>query len=171
MRQHDVEQALQQEFRHLMPSVIWQSEDGVYQLFGRYRIQPEFGLFRVFCAATDVGVFNTTRTALSWCIADKHKAYNTARQLLETDNKLAALTQDITVRAALGDRSKDPALREIILTKLQGKIIHKKILENQLAKHVDWAKYVQQRGFEHETARTGRGQSNRTSRTSFQQAF
>lgn len=166
MREHDVEQAFRQEFRHLMPNVIWQSEDGVYQVFGRYRIQNKSGSFRVFCSATDVGVFSTTRTALSWCIADKHRAYNTARELLETDNKLTALTQDIGVRAALGDRSRDPALREIILTKLESKIIHKKLLENQLAKCVDWAKYVQQRGFEDETARTGRGQPNKTSRPS-----
>jgi hypothetical protein len=164
MRERDVEQAFRQEFRHIMPNMIWQNNDGVYEVFGRYRIQPEFGSFRVFCSATDVGLFATTRTALSWCIADKHSAYNTAREILRTDNKLTALTHDITVRAALGDRSRDPALREIILTKLESKIIHKKLLENQLTKCVDWAKYVQQRGFEDETARTGRGQPNKTSR-------
>jgi hypothetical protein len=164
MRERDVEQAFRQEFRHIMPNVIWQNNDGVYEVFGRYRIQPESGSFRVFCWATDVGLFATTRTALSWCIADKHSAYNTAREILRTDNKLTALTHDIGTRAALGDRSRDPALREIILTKLESKIIHKKRLENQLAKCVDWAKYVQQRGFEDETARTGRGQPNKTSR-------
>ena len=162
--EREVERVFRQEFRDLMPNVIWQNDDGVYEVFGRYRIQPESQGFRVFCSATDVGVFATTRTALSWCIADKNCAYNTARELLETDNKLAALTADIDTRAAIGDRSRDPALREIIMTKLASKIIHKKMLENQLSKCVSWAKYVQQRGFEDETARTGRGQSNKTSR-------
>jgi hypothetical protein len=120
--------------------------------------------FRVFCHATDVGIFSTTRSALSWCIADKHHAYNTARELLNTDNKLSALTADIATRAAVGDRSRDPALKETILTKLESKIIQKKLLENQLTKCVNWAKYVQQRGFENETARTGSGQSYKTSR-------
>jgi hypothetical protein len=162
--EREVERVFRQEFRDLMPNVIWQNDDGVYEVFGRYRIQPESQGFRVFCSATDVGVFATTRTALSWCIADKNQAYNTARELLTTDIKLSVLTADIATRVAIGDRSRDPVLRETILTKLESKIIHKKQLENQLSKCVNWAKYCQQRGFEDETARTGRGHSNKTSR-------
>ena len=160
----DFERLFRQEFREIMPNTIWQTDDGVYQVFGQYRIQPTRPGYRVFCSATDVGVFSSTRTALSWCIADKNKAYNTARELLTVDNKLTALTHDITTRAALGDRSNNPALRETILTKLESKIIQKKLLENQLTKCVSWAKYIQQRGFDNETARTGRSQSNKTSR-------
>jgi len=154
----------EQEFQGLLPNTIWQEDDGSYEVFGKYRIQPERPGYRVFCSATDVGVFNSTRTALSWCIADKNKSYNTARELLTVDTKLAALTHDISARAALGDRSKSPELRETILTKLESKIIQKKLLENQLAKCVNWAKYIQQRGFEDETQRTGRSQPNKTSR-------
>jgi hypothetical protein len=164
IREHEIERMFRQEFRDLMPNVIWQTDDGVYEVFGRYRIQPGTTGFRVFCSATEVGIFSTTRTALSWCIADKNCAYNTARELLTVDNKLSVLTADIAARAAVGDRSGNPALREIILTKLESKIIHKKQLENQLTKCVTWAKYCQQRGFEDETARTGRGQPNKTSR-------
>ena len=160
----DFERLFRQEFREIMPNTIWQTDDGVYQVFGQYRIQPTRPGYRVFCSATDVGVFSSTRTALSWCIADKNKAYNTARELLTVDNKLTALTHDITTRAALGDRSNNPALRETILTKLESKIIQKKLLENQLTKCVDWAKYIQQKGFDNETARTGRSQPNKTSR-------
>ena len=160
----DFERLFRQEFRDIMPNTIWQTEDGVYQVFGHYRIQPNRPGYRVFCSATDVGVFSSTRTALSWCIADKNRAYNTARELLTVDNKLTALTHDITARAALGDRSNNPVLREMILTKLESKIIQKKLLENQLTKCVDWAKYIQQRGFDNETARTGRSQPNKTSR-------
>jgi len=160
----EFERLFRQEFREIMPNTIWQNDDGVYEVFGRYRIKPNLPGYRVFCSATDVGVFSSTRTALSWCIADKNKAYNTARELLTVDNKLTALTHDITARAALGDRSNNPALRETILTKLESKIIQKKLLENQLTKCVNWAKYIQQRGFENETARTGRNQPNKTSR-------
>ena len=160
----DFERLFRQEFRDIMPNTIWQTDDGVYQVFGHYRIQPNRPGYRVFCSATDVGIFSSTRTALSWCIADKNRAYNTARELLTVDNKLTALTHDITTRAALGDRSSNPALREMILTKLESKIIQKKLLENQLTKCVNWAKYIQQRGFDNETARTGRSQSNKTSR-------
>jgi hypothetical protein len=162
--EQEVERIFRREFRDLMPNVIWQNDDGVYEVFDRYRIHKESGGFRVFCHATDVGIFSSTRTALSWCIADKHRAYNTARELLAVDNKLTCLSHDIATRAAVGDRSQNALLRETILTKLETKIIHKKQLENQLAKCVNWAKYTQQQGFDNETQRIGRSQPNKTSR-------
>jgi hypothetical protein len=160
----ELERMFRQEFKDAVANLIWQTDSGEYEVFGKYRIIPQRPGYRVFCSATEVGTFHSTKTALSWCIADKHNAYNTARELLTVDNKLTALTQDINARAAIGDRSKSPELRETILTKLESKIIHKKQLENQLTKCVDWAKYMQLRGFDNETARTGRSQPNKTSR-------
>jgi len=160
----EFERIFRQEYKDITANLIWQNNSGEYEAFGRYRIVPMRPGYQVFCSATEVGIFNSTRSALSWCIADKNSAYNTARELLTVDNKLAALTNDIEVRAAVGDRSKNPVLRETILTKLESKIIHKKQLENQLSKCVNWAKYIQQRGFEDETARTSRSQPNKTGR-------
>jgi hypothetical protein len=101
---------------------------------------------------------------LSWCIADKFKQYNVARDLIQLDNNLYHLTVDIGTRAAIGDRTKNADQREIILTKLENKILKKKEIENRLAKCVNWAKYYQQRGFDNETARIGRAAANKTSR-------
>jgi len=159
----EFERMFRQEFKNVAPNLIWQSEDG-YEVFDHYRIEPSSPGYRVVCGITEVGTFSSTRTALSWCIADKNHGYNTAREILRTDNKLTALKNDINTRAAIGDRSRDPNLREIILTKLESKIIQKKLLENQLDKYVSWAKYIQHRGFQNETARTGRGQSETTNR-------
>ena len=160
----ELERMFRLEFKSIESNLIWQTDSGEYEVFGRYRIVPQRPGYQVFCSASEVGTFNSTKSALSWCIADKNSAYNTARELLTVDNKLAALTCDINTRATVGDRSNNPALREIILTKLESKIIHKKLLENQLTKCVNWAKYIQQRGFEDETQRTGRSQPNKTSR-------
>lgn len=160
----DFERLFRQEFKDILPNTIWQNDDGVYQVFGHYRIHPERTGYRVFCSATEIGVFSHTRTALSWCIADKNRAYNTARELLALDNKLTSLTTDISVRAAIADRSKQFDFRDSVGTKLETKIIRKKQLEKQLAKCVNWAKYCQQRGFNNETARTGHSVTNKTSR-------
>jgi hypothetical protein len=159
-----VTRLFQREIQNLSPNTIWKNNNGVYNVFGHYCIQPETHGFKVFCHSTEVGVFATTRTALSWCIADKYRAYNTARELLTLDNKLTVLTNDITVRAAVGDRSRNVDLRETIMVKLENKIMQKKQLENELAKYVNWAKYYQQRGFNNETARTGTGQHTKTHR-------
>ncbi len=160
----DFERMFRQEFRDLMPNVIYQKDDGVYEVFGSYKIVEETQGYRVFCSATDVGLFGTTRSALSWCIADKNKSYNLARELKELDNKLTALNNDIAVRSALAERSHRWDFRDPVGTKLETKIIRRKQVENRLAKCIDWAKYTQQRGFTNETQRIGRGQPNKTSR-------
>lgn len=160
----EFEQALRTELKDILPNTIWRNDDGVYSVFGHYRIEPTRPGYRVYCSATEVGIFNSTKTALSWCIADKYQAYNLARELLELDTKLGSLTADIAVRTAVGERSTDWKFRDAIGTKLETKIIRKKQVENELTKCVNWAKYCQQRGFNNETARTGRNQPNKTSR-------
>jgi hypothetical protein len=159
-----------QEFKNIEPNIIWQSRDG-YQVFGRYKIQTKKTGYLVSSGLSDIGVFSSTRTALSWCIADKNCVYNTAREILRTDNKLTDLKNDISTRVAIGDRSRDHNFREIILAKLESKIIQKKLLENQLNKYVSWAKYIQHRGFQNETARTGPDQSKTTNCQGFRKLF
>ena len=160
----ELDRLFKQEYRDILSNTIWKNNNGVYEVFGHYRIEPVHPGYRVSCAATDIGVFASTRTALSWCIADKHKAYNVARELLTTDTKLQSLTQDISTRATIADRSKKFEFRDAIGMKLETKIIHKKQLENQIAKYVNWAKYIQQRGFNNETVRTSRNTPNKAGR-------
>ena len=160
----EFERALQQEFRDLLPNTIFKDDDGSYSVFGKYRIESANPGYRLYCSATEVGIFNSTKSALSWCIADKHQAYNTARDILELDSKLGAMTRDIAARTAIAEHSKQWEFRDTVGTKLETKIIRKKKIENELTKCVNWAKYIQQRGFNNETARTGRNQPNKASR-------
>ena len=139
--------AFRQEFKELTNNLIWQNDSGDYEVFDRYRITEEKPGYRVFCSATDVGLFTTTKTALSWCIADKNQAYNLAREIQEVDLKLRTLNNDIATRAGNADRSKNHNFRETVETKLESKIIRKKKLETELAKYVSWAKNTQTRGF------------------------
>ena len=158
--QRKLQKLLEQDFQAAISNAIWKTHSGTYEVFGNYRIESAVDGHRVFCNNTPMGVFSTTRTALSWCIADKHCNYNTARRLLTLDNQIASLAQDIRTRLTIGQHCQNSDAREIIMTKLESKIFHKKLLENQLNKCVSWAKYCQQRGFNNETARTGRSQPN-----------
>ena len=164
MENREIERLFRSEFKNILPNMIWENDDGEYEVFGKYKIIPQRHGYAVTCWASDIGVFSTTKTALSWCIADKYSKYNLARQILELDQKVTWLGNDIAVRAHIADRSKRWEFREEIGTKLETKIIRKKQLENELTKCVNSAKYFQQRGFNNETARTGRGQPNKTSR-------
>lgn len=155
-KEKEFDRLFRQEFKDLTNKLIWQTDDGVYEVFDRYKIVPENKQFRVFCSATDIGIFTTTKIALCWCIADKNKQYNLAREIREVDQKLTALNNDINARAQIGDRSKQPQFTETIGTKLETKIIRKKQLEAQLNKCVNYAKYSQQKEFNNETIRTSR---------------
>jgi hypothetical protein len=160
----EFEQAIRQELRDIMPNVILPMDNGDYELFGKYRIISRRPGYLVMCSATEVGIFNSTRAAVSWCVADKYKDYTLAQNILTLDNKLGFITNDIQLRANVADRSRTPEFRESVGIKLETKLIRKKIVENQLANCINLAKYLQQRGFNNETARTGRSQSNKTSR-------
>jgi hypothetical protein len=156
IKDQEVERLIKQELKTISSNIIWQDENGIYEVFGRYRIVPNNRTYRVFCSETEVGIFYSTRAALSWCIADKYNKYALAREILTTDNRLHYVVSDIVLRAGIATQSKSPEFRENVETKLEPKLIHKKKLENQLADCVKMAKYWQQRGFNNETARTSR---------------
>jgi hypothetical protein len=164
IKDQELEQLVRTELKQVMPNMIWRDDNGDYEVFGRYKIVPQRPGYEVWVFATRVGVFNSTKTALSWCIADKYHSFNLARQLLNIDNYLGNLNNDIFIRAAVANRTKKAQLREDIETKLEPKIIRKKELEQQLAKYVSLAKYLQQRGFNNETARSSRTTKNQTNR-------
>ncbi len=164
MKDHELEAWIRDELRTILPNCIWRNDRGDYELFGKYRIVSERPGYLVYCAANSVGKFSSTKTAVSWCVADKYQDYNLAREILNTDNRLSAVTNDIFVRVGVANRSKKPEFRESIDIKLENKIIRKRELEQQLIKYINSAKYLQQRGFDNETARSGRATKNQTSR-------
>lgn len=164
MNSQEFRREFRREFGDTMTNTIWQNDDGDYEVFDKYLISRQQGKFQVWCYSTEVGHFSTSRSALSWCIADKFQDFKLAQKLLNLDNALYNVAQDISTRAQLADRSKNPEFRENVAIKLETKLIHKKLLENDLANCVNLAKYLQQRGFNNETARSGRGQPSKTNR-------
>jgi len=164
IKDQDFERIILKEFHALENNILWQNDNGDYELFGRYQIRYMQPGYTVYCGEQCMGEFSTTRNAVSWCIADKFGNYNLARELQAIDRKLELLKNDIFVRSAVADHSKRAQFREDIGTKLETKIIYKKALEIELTKCVNWAKYRQQRGFLNETARTGRATTNKASR-------
>jgi len=120
--------------------------------------------YTVYCLANPVGEFSSTKTAVSWCVADKYQNYNLAREIYNTDTRLTSVSNDVFVRAGVASRSKRADFRESIDIKLETKIIRRKELEKQLDKCINLAKYLQQRGFNNETARSSRNGTNKASR-------
>lgn len=163
-RDQQVERLLREEFKNVLPIIIWQNDNGEYEAFNKYRIVPENPGYSVYINDDCQGFFNSTRTAISWCVADKFHQYNLARDLLTYDTMLSNISNDIFVRTGVANKTQDHALRESIEIKLEPKIIHKREIESLLNKCVNWAKYLQQKGFENETARFGSATTIKTNR-------
>jgi hypothetical protein len=159
-----LERWVRKELEHVAHNLILRDDAGGYDLFGRYRIVPQGSECVVYQDNMVMGEFTNTRVAVSWCVASKYRRQDLADGLLKTDRALCQITNDIDVRSRLAERSRRPRFREDVWNKLETKIIRRKKLQSQLAKYVDWAKYLQQRGFQNETARTGRTAQNRTNR-------
>lgn len=164
MQEHEVDEMLHRELRRLMPNIIWQNEQGQYEVFGLYTICPKRWGYEVWTRSDCVGKFRKTRSALAYCIADKFRKYNLAREIKTVENLLDNLSNDIFVRAGVASKCRREQSKEDIETKLESKIVRKRELEMQLEKCINLAKYYQQRGFNNETARTGRASANKTSR-------
>jgi hypothetical protein len=132
--------------------------------FGHYKIQPRNGIFCVTRWTDQVGEFTSSRLALSWCIADRYQKYTLANDIMRLSRQQNLLSSDLRVRSALSKKIQQPHWRENVELKIQRKRQRLQHIEIQLDKCVNLAKYWQLRGFNNETARTGRTASPRTSR-------
>jgi|TARA_R110000868_G_scaffold233789_1_gene487515 hypothetical protein len=159
-----LEDWIRKEVHSIKQHLIINGDAGEYELFGKFRIVPMDPGYMVLKDNIEIGKFSSTRSAVSWCILEKHNRSNIAEQMLIADSALGLLNNDIAVRSKIAEKSRKYRFREDVGTKLETKIIRRKRLEIQLAKYIDWAKYLQQRGFYNETARTGRTTSNKANR-------
>lgn len=135
-----------------------------FMVFGCYRIDPQSGHYRVSKHGLDRGEFSAVPTALSWCIADKYQQHGLSTSIMRLEQQKLLLQADIHTRSILskGIRSRD--LRESVEAKIATRKSRLQAVDERLTKCVNLAKYWQQRGFNNETARTGRTPSHRSSR-------
>lgn len=143
----DLELAFNNEFKDLIKNIVYQDEHGHYIVFGHYTLTKKSGIFTVKTEMSEEIQFGSSRSAMCWCIADKAQLYNLSRDILMLDRKLYNLRNDITIRARVGDASRNVDFREVITTKLEGKLIYKQQLESALDDCVTRAKNYQSRNF------------------------
>ena len=141
------------------------NEDGSYDVFGQFTIRArDAHTFTVEKYNNFCGEFTSIKSALSWCIAEKYKQYNLSNSILTLETKRLVCLADLDVRSNLVNKFKNSEHRTIVELKLRTRKDRLKLLDNELSKCINLAKYWQIRGFNNETVRTGRTTSQRTSR-------
>ena len=123
---------------NLQEVIIFQEEDGTYQLFNKYRITKlsefEFNVSAYRSATTNN--FYTLKNAVTWCIFDKqNKVYETNR-ISELDKKLGGIDVDISIHTRLFKKNKDMTTKLIYLSKLTEDKLKKRIITTELYTYI-----------------------------------
>lgn len=155
IQEQKLERFAEQEFRRHMHTMIVQDDDGSLIVFGNYQIREEAQRFFVDTLSRDSIEFSSKRNALSWCVADHQNQLRLANNILNLDRKKRLLAADIYCRKTIATRSRHNDFSDLVTTKIQNKINNYQAVNSELEKCVTQAKYIQIKGFNNETYRTG----------------
>jgi hypothetical protein len=161
--QQRLEQLAQEGLDLVKQNMIWH-EHGRYHVFGEYQLEVKKNGCVMHSTRHDDRKFSSIKTALSWCIAHKFQRHDVAQEIENLDQQHQINTADLEVRSHLARRHSDPVRRETAMLKVEHRREQLAQVTDRLTKCVNLAKYWQIRGFNNETARTGRSASQRTSR-------
>lgn len=131
------------EFARAVPSMILADHKGTLLAFGKYRIEQQPQQVQLYVNEEPTLTFSDRRSALSWCVAQKHKDFNLARRITQLDQKKWSISNDIDTRTVLAHRSRDTRYKNMVHNKLLGKMRHRAEISDQLEQCISQAKYIQ----------------------------
>jgi len=155
-REQKLERWAEKQIVESIHNLIVDDEQGGWVVFGCYYLIAAESGFAVYKYTSLAGIFNSKRSAVSWCVADKNNQLNLAFSIKKLDTQKSLVAADIECRRGVASRSRDPLFRETVRTKIEPKITYYKSISAELEKCINSAKYLQLRGFSNEIARTGR---------------
>jgi len=155
-QEQKLERFAERELKRVYTELIIDDEQGGYVAFGRYYLRPQDSGIAVYQSEDLVAVFSNKRTAISYCVADRFNQLKLAREIEILDFDKQKLDTDLETSHLQITRTKSTDLREMIQTKIQNKLATRRVVNAELEKCLNSAKYLQLRGFSNETARTSR---------------
>jgi hypothetical protein len=136
----------------LSDNAILRTAQGFFA-FGKYNIVETNHCFEIYRGATLATITANSRTALSWCIADKLKKYTLAQQISMFDAEVNWRSNEIVCYRRTMHNSTDIVRRSIARDRISESQLRLKHAKYHLDKCINLAKYWQQKGFNDETER------------------
>tara|TARA_R100001163_G_scaffold65724_1_gene64275 strand:- start:1141 stop:1635 length:495 start_codon:yes stop_codon:yes gene_type:complete len=133
------------------PNAIFRNGNSIFA-FADYEIAKESPCdYKVFKNSHYVITCSSCRTALSYCILDKNGKQMDAKHLVELETKLLGRQQEMMhYRHVITSPKTDPFRKEVVLHRLTDAKYRYNIIQKQLTKSINVAKYCQQKGFDNE---------------------
>lgn len=150
------------EFRKTLTNLIVEINPGHHSLFGSYVIKTnrQHGTDLYRHNGDLIGSFGSQRSAVSYCVAEKFRRLNLAMQIKSLDAKHCILANDIACRRAVAKKSASADFRHLVETKIAPKVQQYRVVQRELEKCINLAKYLQIKGFQNETARVFSSQTH-----------
>jgi hypothetical protein len=134
------------------PNAIFRNGDSI-MAFADYEIVRESAdEYSIYRNDYLVETCCTCRIALTYCILDKNKRPVDAKHLVALEQKLLGRQNEMMhYRHVITSPNTDDFRREVVLHRLDSAKHEYHIIQKQLTKSINVAKYWQQKGFENET--------------------
>ena len=122
-------------------------QKGSYILYNIYKITNLNGLWEVQKNAEVVYKFESSSTALSWCLADYNNKIMLAYNLITADRRLQFKKNDVLARKEFLKEVTDPKTKEIVLSKMLDDIHTCKTIKLEIENECYSTKYIQIKGY------------------------
>ena len=136
------------------PNAIFRNGDSI-MAFADYEIVRESAdEYSIYRNDYLVETYSSCRIALSFCILDKNKMQLDAKHIVALEDKLLGRRQEMMhYRHVITSPNTDEFRREVVITRLDSAKHEYHMIQKQLTKSINVAKYCQQKGFDNETIR------------------
>lgn len=122
--------------------------NGTYQLFGRYKIEPNSTYCEVYDTKTKQTVqFSTLKYATAWCILTDSNKFVESRRLQLLDLKLCSLDTDMQIHRKMLKSSCDLDAKLLYSIKLQEDSYNRRIVIKEIDTYINNSKTLQDRNF------------------------
>jgi hypothetical protein len=133
------------------PNAIFRDGDSI-MAFADYEIVRESANeYSIYRNDYLVETCSSCRIALSFCILDKNKMQLDAKHIVALEDKLLGRQQEMMhYRHVITSPHTDEFRREVVITRLHSAKHEYHMIQKQLTKSINVAKYCQQKGFDNE---------------------
>ncbi len=144
-------QKIADELLNSNPNAIFRDGDSI-MAFAEYEIvKVNIDEYEIYKDEHLVITCSSCRIALSYCILDKNKMQLDAKHLVALEDKLLGRQQEMMhYRHVITSPNTDEFRREVVITRLDSAKHEYHMIQKQLTKSINVAKYCQQKGFDNE---------------------
>jgi hypothetical protein len=134
---------------------IVREDDGSYNLFGKYSIKLEEGLYKVsVCGENSNFIFSSLKHAVTWCVFEKNNKQKEQNRIVELDQLLASLDAIIMQHTKILKKAKIKEDQIIISAKLFEQKIKKKQALEEIEKYTTISRYLQGKKYKENTLKS-----------------